>query len=168
MPHQKPMIAAIAAMAENRVIGLNNSMPWQMPADLKHFKTVTSGHPVIMGRKTFASIGRPLPNRTNIILTRDENFSATNCLVVTQTDQALSLALELDQEEVFIIGGAEIYQHLMPAIQRIYLTIIHHTFEGDAFFPELNLQEWREVSREKHPADEKNNYDYSFVVMERI
>ncbi len=168
MTHQKPVLSAIAAMAENRVIGLNNRMPWHMPADLKHFKTVTSGHPVLMGRKTFHSIGRPLPNRANIILTRDKQFTAQDCLVVPHPDAALSMALELDQDEVFIIGGAEIYRELLPRVQRLYLTIIHHQFEGDAFFPELNAAEWREVSREKHLADDKNAYDYSFVILERI
>ena len=168
MPHQKPLISAIAAMAENRVIGLNNNMPWQMHADLKHFKTVTSGHPVIMGRKTFVSIGRPLPNCTNIILTRDVAFNAPDCVVVTEADHALAMAAEIDKEEVFIIGGADVYRQLMPSVQRLYLTIVHHAFAGDAYFPALNPAEWRELSRDKHQADEKNKYDYSFVVMERI
>lgn len=168
MPYQQPVLSAIAAMAENRVIGLNNHMPWHLPADLKHFKTVTSGHPVLMGRKTFISIGKPLPNRANIILTRDKQFSAQDCLVVSHPDAALSMAQELDQDEVFVIGGAEIYRQLLPRVQRLYLTIIHHHFEGDAFFPELNPAEWREKSREKHLADDKNAYDYSFVILERI
>lgn len=167
MTYQKPVLSAIAAMAENRVIGLDNRMPWHMPADLKHFKTVTSGHPVLMGRKTFESIGKPLPNRANIILTRDKQFSAQDCIVVSHPDAALSMAQELDQEEVFVIGGAEIYRALLPRVDRIYLTIIHHQFAGDAYFPELNPAEWREVSREKHLADEKNAYDYSFIIFER-
>src|SRR3990167_904265 len=123
MPHHKPTLSAIVAMAENRVIGLNNSIPWQLPADLKHFKTITSGHPIIMGRKTFNSIGRPLPNRTNIILTRDAAFTATDCITATEAPAVLALARELDQEEIFVIGGAEIYKQLLPHIQRLYVTI---------------------------------------------
>jgi dihydrofolate reductase len=167
MSQNAPILSAIAAMTENRVIGKDNKMPWHLPADLKHFKTLTSGHPIIMGRKTFESIGRPLPNRTNIILTRDSNFAADNCIVVTSPEAAITLGKECDQEEVFIIGGAEIYQQLMPAIQRIYLTIIHHEFAGDAFFPELS-QEWHETSRERHRADESNEFDYTFLTVEKI
>jgi dihydrofolate reductase len=167
MANHKPTLSAIVAMAENRVIGRNNQMPWHLPADLKHFKAITSGHPVLMGRKTFASIGKPLPNRTNIILTRDKQFSAQDCLTVSHPEAALSMATELDQEEIFVIGGAEIYRELLPHVQRLYLTIIHHQFEGDAFFPELNMSDWHEVSRERHSADDKNPFDYSFIVMER-
>lgn len=168
MTSNKPVLSAIAAMSENRVIGKDNQMPWSLPADLKHFKTITSGHPVLMGRKTFESIGKPLPNRTNIVITRDASYSAPDCLIVTSAETALDMALEQDMTEVFVIGGAEIYKQLLPQIQRLYLTLIHHKFEGDTFFPELFASEWREVSREKHLADEKNKYDYSFVVMERI
>lgn len=167
MPHSKAILSAIVAMAENQVIGNDNQLPWQLPADLKHFKTLTSGHPILMGRKTYASIGRPLPNRTNIILTRDPHFSAQDCIVVTQAETALSLAAEIDQEEIFVIGGADIYRQLLPKIQRLYLTLVHHSFPGDAHFPELNADEWKEVSRVRHAADDKNPYDYSFVLMER-
>lgn len=163
-----PVLSAIAAQGENRVIGKDNKMPWHLPADLKHFKTITSGHPVLMGRKTFESIGKPLPNRTNIIMTRDSNYSAPDCIIVNNVETAVSMANELEMDEIFIIGGAEIYRQLLPQIQRVYLTIIHHAFEGDAFFPELNKNEWHEISREKHLADDKNPYDYSFVVLERV
>lgn len=168
MPHPTPTLSAIAAMAENRVIGKDNKMPWHLPADLKHFKNITSGHPVLMGRKTFESIGQPLPNRTNIILTRDSSYSAGDCLVVTEAETAISMASEIDQDEIFVIGGAEIYKHLLPQIQRLYLTIVHESFTGDTFFPALKEEEWREVSAEHHRRDEKNAYDYSFIVMERV
>lgn len=168
MNHQKPIISAIAAMAENRVIGKDNKMPWHLPADLKHFKATTSGHPVVMGRKTYESIGKPLPDRTNIILTRDLQYSAPDCVILNSIETALSMANELDMDEIFIIGGAEVYRQLLPVTQRVYLTIVHHNFDGDAFFPELKADEWQEVSRERHTADDKNKYDYSFVVMERV
>lgn len=168
MNHQKPVISAIVAMAENRVIGKDNKMPWHLPADLKHFKGTTSGHPVLMGRKTYESIGKPLPDRTNIIMTRDTQYSAPDCVILNSIETALSMANELDMDEIFVIGGAEIYRQLLPQIQRVYLTIVHHSFDGDAFFPELNADEWHEVSRERHAADEKNKFDYSFVVMERV
>lgn len=169
MNQNKPVLSAIAAASENRVIGMNNRMPWHMPADLKHFKDVTTGSPVLMGRKTYESIGKPLPNRTNIIMTRDANYPAPeDCIVVTNIETALSMANELSKDEIFIIGGAAIYQQLLPKVQRIYLTEIHHQFEGDAFFPELSKSEWKEISRERHHADDKNKYDYSFVVLERV
>lgn len=168
MNHSKPVLSAIAAAAENRVIGKDNKMPWHMPADLKHFKTLTSGHPVLMGRKTYESIGKPLPNRTNIIMTRDMNYSAPDCIIVNTVEAAVSMADELEMDEIFVIGGAEVYRQLLSQIQRIYLTEIHHQFEGDAYFPELNPDEWKEVSRERHAADENNKYDYSFVVLERV
>ncbi len=167
MTTTKPVLSAIAAMAEDRVIGKDNQMPWHLPADLKHFKAITTGHPVLMGRKTYESIGKPLPNRTNIILTRDTTYSAPDCLVVTSAESALNMAHEQEMNEIFVIGGAEIYRQLMPKIQRLYLTLIHHKFAGDTFFPEL-AGEWREISRENHSADDKNAYDYSFVVMERV
>ncbi len=161
-----PKISAIVAMSENRVIGDNNQLPWHLPADLKYFKTLTSGHPILMGRKTHESIGRPLPNRTNIILTRNRDYQTDGCMVVTSVQDAMQQVNGSD--ELFIIGGAEIYQQLMPQIQRIYLTIVHEDFHGDAFFPVLHAEEWREVSREEHVADDANEYDYSFVVMERV
>src|SRR6188472_2703937 len=118
----KPILSAIVAMAENRVIGKNNQLPWHLPADLKHFKTITTGHPILMGRKTHESIGKPLPNRQNIILTRDSNYVAAGCTVVTSVKAALQKA---ESPEVFIIGGAEIYRQLLPQVQRLYLTIVH-------------------------------------------
>jgi dihydrofolate reductase len=167
MTHQKPTVSAIVAMAENRVIGFNNTLPWQLPADLKHFKTITSGHPVIMGRKTFASIGRPLPNRTNIILTRDHAFSAPDCLIATEAATALALAKNADPEEIFVIGGAEIYKQMLPQVDRVYLTVVHQVFEGDTYFPALSSDEWKEISSERFQADDKNPHEYSFIVLER-
>jgi dihydrofolate reductase len=168
MSHQQPVLSAIVAMGENRVIGKDNQLLWRLPADLKHFKNLTSGHPVLMGRKTYQSIGKPLPDRTNIILTHDSQFSAPDCVVVNSAETAVSMAIELDQDEVFIIGGAEIYKQLLPQTQRLYLTLVHHNFDGDTYFPELLAAEWQEISREKNQADDKNPYDYTFVLMERI
>lgn len=158
-------VAAIVAMANNNVIGKDNTLPWHLPADLRHFKNVTMGKPILMGRKTFESIGRPLPGRTNIVVTRDTGFTAEGCLVVNSIDTALASVAE--QEEVFVIGGALLYQQMLPRVERLYLTEIHHQFDGDTFFPELDLDEWKEVERVDHLADGENGYAYSFVVLDR-
>jgi dihydrofolate reductase len=163
-----PRVSAIAAMSENNVIGKDNKLPWHMPADLKHFKTLTTGHAILMGRKTYESIGRPLPNRLNIVLTGNPHFEAQGCVVVRSLDAGLEIAAEQENEEVFIIGGAEVYRQLLPKIERLYLTVIHHVFDGDAHFPTLNTQEWREISNDKHQPDEQNAFAYSFVTLERI
>lgn len=155
-------------MAENRVIGKDNQLPWRMPADLRHFKAMTTGHPILMGRKTYESIGRPLPNRTNIIITRDPAYQANGCIVVTSIDQAIQHASKDGSAEIFIIGGAEVYKQLMPSVDRLYLTVIHHEFEGDTNFPALDAREWNEVKREDHAADSENVHDYSFITLERI
>lgn len=157
------MIALVVAMAENRVIGKDNKLIWHLPADLKYFKQLTSGHPIIMGRKTFESIGKPLPNRTNIIVTRQTEFEADGCMVANSLPEALMLAQQLDSE-IFVIGGAEIYQQALFLADTIYVTEVHHIFEGDTFFPEIDSVLWQEVSREKHEPDEKNAYPYSFVI----
>jgi dihydrofolate reductase len=162
------IISAIAAMAENRVIGKNNQLPWHLPADLTHFKTITTGNCILMGRKTYESIGKPLPNRTNIILTQQPEFAAPGCIVVNSFEEALTHSLAEKNKELIIIGGAQIYTQLLPQIERIYLTIIHHLFDGDVFFPELDTREWHEAARETHRADEKNKYAYSFTRLERI
>lgn len=163
----KPKISAIAAMSENRVIGDHNKLPWYLPADLKHFKTLTSGRCILMGRKTFESIGKPLPNRTNIVITRNAKFQAPGCLVVTSLDEAMTCSEAMENKEIFIIGGAEVYQQLMPQIECIYLTIVHETFSGDAFFPELSSSEWKEVEKTNYEADEDNQFDYSFLTLEK-
>lgn len=167
MPH-RPCLALIVAMSENGVIGHHNRLPWHLPADLRHFKRLTIGKPVIMGRKTYESIGKPLPERTNIIITHDNHFQATSCVVVNSIEAALKAATLTNSEEIFIIGGAALYKQMLPLIQRIYLTMIHHIFAGDAYFPELNSTEWEEKERITHEKDTANPYSYSFVVLERI
>lgn len=159
------MIALIVAMAENRVIGKNNDLIWHLPADLKHFKNLTTGHPIIMGRKTFESIGKPLPNRTSVVVTHQQDYQPEGCVVVHSLEEAIERAQELGQE-VYIIGGAQIYRQSLPLADTIFLTEVHHSFEGDTFFPEFGA-EWQEVSREVHQPDEKNKYPYSFVKLKR-
>jgi len=159
------MISLIAAMASNRVIGINNTLPWHLPADFKHFKAVTMGKPILMGRKTYESIGRPLPGRTNIIITNNPSYVAEGCHVVNSIEQALTLTE--DDAEVMVIGGASFYQQTLPIAQRIYLTIIHHDFEGDAHFVEVDESIWREIERVDCQPDEKNCYPYSFLTLEK-
>lgn len=163
------IISAIVAMSQNRVIGRNNQLPWHMPADLKRFKTLTTGHTIVMGRKTYESIGKPLPNRNNIILTRDPNYQVPGCEIAHHFEDVIKQAKE-DQHganELFIIGGAQIYQQLLNSINRIYLTIIHHEFSGDAFFPEMDKHAWKELECITHLADDANPYNYSFITLER-
>jgi len=162
----------IVAMAENRVIGINNNLPWYLPNDLKYFKQVTMGKPILMGRKTFDSIGKPLPGRTNIVITRDKNWVAEGVKVVYSLEQAFKLAesiVEIDgQDEMMIIGGDQIYQTSLPEIDRIYLTKVHAQVKGDAWFPELDWTQWREIAREDFKAEGPNPYDYSFIVLDKI
>ncbi|MGB5444953.1 MAG: type 3 dihydrofolate reductase [Psychromonas sp.] len=160
-------ISMIAAMAEDRVIGLDNNMPWHLPADLTFFKRVTLGKPVIMGRKTFQSIGRPLPGRKNIVLSRDENLEIDGVSCVQTVEQALSLVAGCD--EVMVIGGATIYEQFLPQADRLYLTFIDLKTAGDTQFPDYKkMANWREVQREKHLADPKNSYNYQFVTLDRV
>ncbi|VAW88936.1 Dihydrofolate reductase [hydrothermal vent metagenome] len=159
------ILSLIAAMASNRVIGINNTLPWHLPADFKHFKAVTMGKPILMGRKTYESIGRPLPGRKNIIITHNTSYSAQGCIVVNSIDEAL--AQTKDDAEVMVIGGASFYQQTLPIAQRIYLTIIHHEFEGDTHFIELDNTTWKEIDRLDYEPDEKNSYPYSFLTLER-
>jgi dihydrofolate reductase len=154
-------LSLIVAMDDNRLIGSNNDLPWQMPADLAYFKRTTMGKPIIMGRKTFASIGRPLPGRRNIVITRDSGFSATGCEIANGIDAALSLCCEA--EEVMLIGGASLYQQTFDRATQLYITRIHHSFEGDTWFPEIDLGLWKQETREDHEADQSNSYAYSFV-----
>lgn len=164
-------VALIWAMSRNRVIGRNNALPWHLSEDLRYFKRVTFGKPVIMGRKTWESIGRPLPGRTNIVVTRDENFQAEGVKVVHSLEQAIALAENIafldGVDEAIVMGGAEIYALALPSAQRLYLTQIHAEVEGDASFPELDLSAWQEVAREDHPATGPNPYDYSFIIYDR-
>jgi len=156
------IISLIAALGKNNVIGVDNKLPWKLSADLKRFKAITSGKPVIMGRKTFESIGRPLPNRTNIIITRDKNYRADGCVIVNSAEEALNAAKE--NEEVMIIGGAQIYAEFLPKANKMYLTVIEKEFEGDAYFPEYNDHEWKIIHKEDHEDD---GLRYSFVDLER-
>jgi dihydrofolate reductase len=161
-------ISAIVAHAENRVIGKDNKMPWHLPADLKHFKEITTGHPILMGRKTFESIGKPLPNRTNLILTRDTLFIAPEgTIVVHSLEAALQEVRKIAASQLFIIGGAQLYEQFLPNIQKLYLTLIHHPFEGDTFFPKLNEAEWETIAEEHHESDEKNAFAYHFKTLQR-
>lgn len=159
-------ISIVVAISENNAIGKDNQLLWHLPADLKHFKEITTGHPIIMGRKTYDSIGRPLPNRRNIVITRTTNLSIANVEVVNNLEDAIALCA--NDNEAFVIGGAEIYKHALALINRIYLTTIHQRYEADAFFPALNMNEWKEIFKEYHPADEKNSVAYTFSTLERI
>jgi dihydrofolate reductase len=160
-------ISCIVAVAKNRVIGKENDIPWYLPADLSYFKKVTLGHCVIMGRNCFESIGRPLPKRTNIIITRDPYFMASQCLVAHSVGEALALAKQESDPEVFIIGGGHIYEQTKGLWHKLYLTEVDLETEGDVFFPEIDWPDWRLVSEEAHLKDEKNPYDYVFKVLER-
>lgn len=158
-------ISLIVALANNYCIGNNNQLPWRQSADLQHFKKLTLGKPVIMGRKTFESIGRPLPNRPNSIITRDKNYSAPGCEIYHSLEAALTAYK--NSPEVMIIGGAQIFEQALPLATRMYLTWIDTTIDGDAFFPQFNKNAWQEVSREFHSADNKNEFDYIFTKFER-
>ncbi len=152
-------------MDRNRVIGNNDSLPWHISADLKNFKKITMGKPIVMGRKTHESIGRPLPGRENIIITRDKTYQAEGCTVLNSIDEIFEHCK--DVEEVMITGGSEIYKHTLDQATRLYLTEVHTEVVGDTLFPEFERKKWNEISREAFKADEKNDFDYSFVVLEK-
>lgn len=154
------MITLIAAAAENNALGKDNDLLWHLPEDFKRFKQITSGHYIIMGRKTFESFPKPLPNRTHIIITRQEEYLVEGCLVVHSLEEALEIAPQ--NEEVFIIGGAQIYKQALPFADKIDLTRVHIELDADAFFPEFNTSEWNLVFSEKHFKDEKHQYDFTF------
>jgi len=157
------MVSMIAAMSKGRVIGLNGSMPWHLPADLAHFKRSTMGCPVIMGRKTYDSIGKPLPGRKNIVLSRSSSLKLAGCTVVSTLDSALSKLS--DFSEVFIIGGQQLYQQALPLADRLYLTHIDAEFEGDTFFPDYLEFQWEQLSIDSHLSDAKNPWPYRFEVV---
>ena len=159
-------LSIAVAVGENFAIGKDNKLLWHMPADLKFFKQTTSGHTVVMGRKTLDSVGKPLPNRRNIVITRDKDLKIEGAEVVNSLDDALSIT-QNEEKPVFIIGGAEIYRQALPKTETLYLTIIHHNFEADTFFPEFDRNEWNVISTEPNQADEKNKYDYTFEVLKR-
>ena len=143
----------------------DNALPWRLPADLQHFKSVTMGKPVVMGRRTFESIGRPLPGRINVVVTANKAFQADGCQVVQSIEQALELTQEHD--EIMVIGGASFYQQMLPYAGRMYLTQVHAVIDGDAYFPDYDESDWSISERQDFPADDRNQYDYSFVVLER-
>lgn len=164
------ILSVIVAMAHNRVIGLNNQMPWHLPADLAWFKKNTLNKPVIMGRKTFESIGRPLPNRHNIVISRQiepSDNKISNVSWVKSIDEAISLAQAQQPDEVFIIGGGNIYQQVLPLIDRLYLTHIDAELQGDTYFPDYLSEQWQVIYQEDHQADEKNSYPYQFKILQR-
>lgn len=156
----------IAAMTDDSVIGIENRLPWRLPNDMKWFRQHTLGKPIVMGRKTFESFGsKPLPDRTNIIITRDETYQAKDSIVVHTIEEALQAAGEV--EEVMIIGGASFYEQMLPRADRLYLTFVHSRIDGDAWFPDVDLSEWNEVERIDYDADEKNLFAHSFVILNR-
>jgi dihydrofolate reductase len=158
-------LSIIVAMDRNRVIGKNDTLPWHISEDLKYFKRVTMGKPIVMGRKTHESIGRPLPGRENIILTRDKSYQAEGCTVLNSIEEILEHCKNV--EEVMVTGGSEVYKQTFGKVSRLYLTEVHAEVDGDTFFPEFNRDEWEEISREDFHKDEKNEFDYSFLILEK-
>lgn len=167
-----PALALIWAMGRNRIIGANNSLPWRLPADMKRFRRLTTGHVLLMGRKTYESLPAPLVNRTHVIITSERDYrSAPDCVVATSIPAALTVADQASQrlgrEQVFVIGGASLYAQTLPLATRLYLTLIHAEFEGDTQFPEFDWNAWREVEHASHNADADNPYSYSFITLEK-
>ena len=160
------MITIIAAIGKNGELGKNNDLIWHLPNDLKRFKKVTAGHHVIMGRKTFESLGKPLPNRTNIIITRNAAYTAEGCVIVNSLQEAIEAAQE--DENPFILGGAQIYKQALEIADVLDLTRVDASLEADAFFPEIDPEKWKEVAREKHQKDERHDYNYSFVTYKKV
>jgi dihydrofolate reductase len=158
-------ISIISAMAENRVIGIENRLPWHLPADLKHFRSLTMGHHILMGRKTFESIGKPLPGRTTVIISRNPDFAAPGCIVAGSIEAAIAACH--NDSEVFIIGGEQLYRQALPLADRLYLTQVATQVTGDAYFPEIDPAQWRQSAAERFPADAQNPYAYQFLVLEK-
>lgn len=156
----------IVAMSKNHVIGVDNKMPWHLPADLKHFKELTLGKPIVMGRKTYESIGKPLPGRENIILTRNPDFDVPGCWVTGDIEAVFQKYQ--DVPEIMIIGGAQLFEHCLPLADRLYLTYVDLEIKGDASFPFFDTSEWQEIERVEYPADENNNYACTYCTLERI
>lgn len=159
------MVSIIVAIAENGVIGDKNALLWNIKEDMRRFRTTTTGHPVIMGRKTFESIGRPLPKRTNVVITRGDS-SFEGCKVAHSIEEAIAMFQQ--EEEIFIIGGAQIYKQAMPLADKLYLTIVHRPYEGDTSFPEIDYTEWRELHREEFARGEEYDGSFTFIDLERI
>ena len=161
------MLSLIVAMDQNRVIGLNNDMPWHIPNDLRYFKERTSGHTIVMGRKTFDSLGRVLPNRKHVVLTRSDKAFPDEVIVLHEFEEILQYAKTHDDKEIFIIGGGELYKQMLPHVDRMYITKIANSFEGDVYFPAFDERDWKLTSKEKGLKDEKNPYDYYYLVYDR-
>lgn len=161
------ILTLVVAAAKNNVIGKDNQLLWRLPNDMRYFKNVTWGMPVVMGRKTYESLGKPLAGRTNIVITRNKAWKADGVSVVSGLDDAIFLTKEMDVKELMVIGGGEIYKMAMPKARRIHLTRVDAELEGDTYFPEIDPLLWKQVSRSDHPADEKHAYAYSFQVWER-
>ena len=161
------IVSTIVAVAKNYVIGKDNQIPWYLPADLKYFKKTTLNHHIIMGRNCYESIGRPLPKRTNVIVTRNPFYVATGCLVVHSIQEALELAHKNGETEAFIIGGGQIYEQSQDLWDKIYLTEVDLEVEGDVFFPKVDFEKWDEISCESHEKDAKNEFDYTFKIFEK-
>lgn len=162
-----PRLSILAALASNRVIGQNNALPWHLSADLKRFKSLSMGQIIIMGRKTYESIGKPLPGRINVVISRQPDFSVPGATVTRSIEEALTVCSAYQDKETFIIGGAELYEQTLGACQRLYLTEVQRDFEGDAFFPEFDRSDWHETSREIHTLEDGSGLEYHFVVLER-
>jgi dihydrofolate reductase len=162
------MITIIAAISTNNALGKDNDLIWRLPADLKRFKKVTSGHFILMGRNTFDSIGKALPNRTSVIITRNTQYQQEGCLIANSIEEAIRFAK--DEEEVFIIGGAQVYQQAMERnlVDQLDITLVHQEFDADVFFPEIDKTIWKEVAREDFKADQKNPHDYSFISYQKM
>ena len=158
MPPPAPILSVIVAMARNRVIGIDNTLPWRLPEDLKHFKALTMGHHIVMGRKTYESIGRPLPGRTTVIVSRDPAYRVEGCLTAPSIDAAIAACA--GDAEIFFVGGAEMYAQVLPRADRLYLTEIQADFEGDAWFPAFDRDAWTETARDKRVSPEGLGYDF--------
>lgn len=162
-------LSVLVAMAKNRIIGKNNQLPWHLPADLKHFKFLTMGHTIVMGRKTYESIGRPLPGRENIIITRQAGYGVPGAMVANSLQDALLICEQgkTINSESFIIGGEELYRQTLDLCQRMYITEIQSDFEGDVFFPEFDRSDWDEIQRDKHTSENDAHIEYHFVILDR-
>ena len=160
------MIIMIAAVAENNALGKNNELVWHLPNDFKRFKSLTTGHHIIMGRKTFESFPKPLPNRTHVVITRQKDYNPEGCIVVDSIEKALAVCPE--NETSFIIGGGEIYNLGLPFADKLEITRVHHTFDADAFFPEINTNEWKEIQAESNPIDDKHQFAYTYQTFVKV
>lgn len=161
------MISLMLAMDENRVIGKDNQLPWHLPADLQYFKKVTMGHPIVMGRKTYESIGRLLPGRENIIITRNTSYQVKGAVMMHNVADIKEYA-DNCEKEVFVIGGSEIFSEILPETDKLYITHIHHTFEGDTYFPQIDSSQWRVSTSVKGIVDDENIYQHDFIILERL